>query len=444
MKIKSLILCLFFAAKLIAQVEKSNHFNLFSAETDSLRNFNMHFQTTYIYQYKPGFKSEYEGANSLHAATEHQNSLTMTFYAGLRMAKNTSIYINPEIAAGSGLSGALGMAGSTNGETFRVGNPAPALYLARGYLVHTMPIGNEIEYENDDANALGQFQPLNYFRFYIGKYSLGDIFDNNSYGNSPRTQFFNWALMNNGAWDYAANVRGYTNAASIDFKLNNNQFKASIAALPNTANGASLNMDIKKANAINFEYKRSLEINKRKGVLGVLIYRNLAGMGNYNKAIESKDSFLFNSRMAGRKKIGFGINYMQEITNNIGFFARLGWNDGKNETWAFTEIDRTASAGLNLNGKIWKREADELGLAWVINGISKEHSNYLAQGGRGFMLGDGKLNYGNEMIAEFYYNMRPEKQPVWLTADYQYVVNPGYNKDRGPLSVFSLRLHVEL
>lgn len=308
--------------------------------------FNLHFQTTYVYQYKPSFHSPYEGNNSLIGKEERQNSITATLYAGARLWRGAEIYINPEIAGGSGLSGALGMAGSSNGETFRVGNPSPTLYFARYFIKQTFAIGNEKGWQDDDANQLSGYGPKNYLNIYFGKFSLGDLFDNNEYSNSPRTQFMNWALMNNGAWDYAANVRGYTYSFSTELQLNNISYKMAFATLPKEANGEKLNTNFKDsfALAVNVEIDKSYSLNSRKGNIRLLGYNNNANMGNYSEAIKMTGlPDIVSTRKLGRTRWGWGINFDQELNESAGIFGRIGWNNGKNETWAFTEIDRTIS-----------------------------------------------------------------------------------------------------
>ena len=410
--------------------------------------FNIHFQTTYIYQYKPAFTAPYSSTNSLSGIEEKQNSLTSTLYLGARLWKGAEIYVNPELAGGSGLSGALGMAGSSNGETFRVGNPAPSLYLGRAFFKQTIALGYEKECIDEDANQLSIKQPKDYLRFYIGKYSLGDLFDNNEFSNSPREQFMNWALMNNGAWDYAANVRGYTLAFATELQLNSMNYKIASATLPTVANGSKLNTNLDEALAINAEISKTYAIRNKTGHVRLLAYHNRANMGNYVLAMKnlpaSDTPDITATRVFSRDKNGFGLNADQEITNTVGIFARIGYNDGKNETWCFTEIDRSYSIGLNFDGEGWKRNDDNGGIALVMNGLSKDHRNYLAQGGSGFILGDGGLNYAPEAIAELYYNIKPVKLPIWITGDYQFCINPGYNSDRGPVHVFSLRVHVEI
>ncbi|MBS1783409.1 MAG: carbohydrate porin [Bacteroidetes bacterium] len=438
-------LFIFLPSILNAQIEKANHFNL---PKDSNDRFSLHFQTTYVYQYKPQFRSPYESSNSLIGAEEHQNSLTSTLYLGARLWKGASIYINPELAGGSALSGAFGMGASSNGETFRVGNPAPTLFLGRAYLMQEFPLSSREEYNESDANQFQGMFPLDYFRIYVGKYALGDMFDNNSYSNSPRTQFLNWALMNNGAWDYAADVRGYTYAFTVELQQKSMNYKISLAAQPLEANGPKLNTNLEEANAINAEVSHSYKIGQRKGMVRLLGYRNAAYSGNYRLAMAQLPDTpnIVATRQFGvmRTKYGLGLNAEQEITNYIGAFARLGWNDGKNETWAFTEIDQTASLGISLNGEWWHRKEDGAGVAVIASGLSKDHRDYLADGGYGFVLGDSKLNYGSEFVAELYYSYKPSRLPIWFTGDYQFVQNPSFNKDRGPVNIFSLRLHVQL
>jgi len=417
------------------------------AQEIPLKRWNLHFQTTYIYQYKPSFHSPYSASNSLIGDEEKQNSLTATLYAGLRLWKGASLYVNPEIAGGSGLSGALGMGGSSNGETFRVGNPSPTLYLARAYLQQTLALGDETEDVKESADELGGRQSPDFVRFRAGKLSLGDIFDNNEYSNSPRKQFMNWALMNNGAWDYAANVRGYTYALTAELQINGYSLNGSFSTLPEIANGAKLNTDISKSFALNFEAGKEYKLDNKSGKIRLLYFMNRAPMGNYRKAIAlalNNAPDITATRFNGRTKHGIGVSADQQVNDYMGLFARAGWNDGKNETWCFTEIDRTLTAGISLDGKKWKRSGDNAGIALLANGLSDDHRSYLIKGGYGFIVGDGKLNYAPEYATEVYYSFRPLDNDIMISADYQLMFNPAYNKDRGPVNIFSLRVHVDL
>lgn len=414
--------------------------------------YNLHFQTTYVYQAKPGFRSPYEGQNSLTGAQETQNSLTATLYLGARLWKGAAAYLNPELAGGSGLSGALGMGGSSNGETFRVGNPTPTLYLARLYLQQTFALGTGGTRDDDAANTLPEVEPPRYLRFLAGKYSLGDQFDNNDYANSPRTQFLNWSLMNNGAWDYAANVRGYTYAFTTVFRWDATTVTAALAALPTTANGPDLSTDLSRYRSIVVQVARDFNVAGRPATLRLLGYHQTGPFGSYQQAVAIARNPIYitaadlrtTDNGSLRTKTGVGLNYQQELRDGLGLFARAGWNDGRNETWAFTEIDQTLSAGLLLTGSRWHRPDDQAGVAVVANGLSQDHRDYLQSGGLGFIVGDGRLSYAPEGIVETFYTVRPAlRRPFWFTADYQFCVNPGYNSDRGPVHIFSARAHVE-
>ncbi len=412
---------------------------------------NLHFQATYIYQYKPAFSAQYSSKNSLQTPEDKENSVTATLYAGIRLWKGAEIYINPEIAGGSGLSGAFGLAASTNGETFRVGDPAPTLYLGRGYFAQTIHLGKEGDTNiPEGANEIGGSKPANYLKLLIGKMALSDIFDNNAYANSPRNQFLNWCLMNNGAWDYAANVRGYTYAFAMVLQQGSMSYKAALATLPTVANGSDLNTDLSQEYSLNAEIDKAytLGLFRRKGNIRLLGYYNNGDMGSYAQALQHRDSIglpeVASTRSYGRTKTGVGLSADQQLGDNMGVFLRAGWNDGKNETWAFTEADRTLAAGVAINGARWKRKDDNLSLGIDVNGLSQDHRNYLAAGGLGFQLGDGRLSYANETAIELYYSYKPLATGIWITGDYQLILDPGYNSDRGPVSVFSFRLHVEL
>ena len=410
--------------------------------------FNLHFQSTYIYQYKPAFNADYSGLNSLKTEEEKVNSITATLFLGVRLWKGAELYINPEVAGGSGLSGAYGMAASTNGETFRVGDPSPTLYLARGYIKQTIALNKKAVAVDDAYNQLPTSYTTRSLSFYLGKFGLSDLFDNNVYATGPRYSFLNWCLMSNGAWDYAANLRGYTYAFATVLQWDNMTYKAALATMPVVANGPDLNTNLNQEYAINAEVTRTYNINKRDGHIRLLGYYNNGDMGNYSAAIANEIPGnvpnVISTRKYGRGKYGFGLNFDQQLTNTLGVFARAGWSDGQNETWCFTEADQTISAGLSLNGAGWKRKDDNLGFAIVINGLSDIHKKYLADGGLGFQLGDGTLNYANETVAECYYSYKPVSSGIWLSLDYQFALNPGYNIDRGPVNIFSFRLHVEL
>lgn len=420
--------------------------SLFAQDSVSNR-LNLHFQTTYIYQYKPQFNAPYQGVRSIVGEAEKQNSLTATLYLGARLWKGAEIYFNPELAGGSGLSGAQGMGGSSNGETFRVGNPAPTLYTARLYFAQSFSLNKTSQSLNEGANQIAMNRSADYIKIMAGKFSVADIFDVNDYSNSPRTQFLNWSLMNTGAWDFAANVRGYTYVLAGVAQYKSMSYKLAFASLPKTANGDQLETDISKSISVNAEIDKHFRLCKKEGNIRILGFYNNAPMGNYSLATYSPKTSVLDiteNRKTGRTKVGFAISGDYQLNQFVGLFGRLGWNDGKNETWCFTEIDQTLALGLSFDGKKWKRTEDKAGIAFVANGLSNEHKTYLQKGGLGFVLGDGTLKYAPESIMEAYYSYKPSKLPLYFSGDYQFCLNPGYNADRGLISIFSFRVHVEL
>jgi high affinity Mn2+ porin len=415
---------------------------------DSARNLNtdFHFQLTTVTQRKFAMNAPYTGANSLSGEDEAETTLTATIFWGAQLWKGAEFYFNPEIAGGAGLSSAKGIAGFTNGEAFRVGNPAPQIYTARVYFRQTFNFGGEVERIGESANQVNKTRSAKYFSITLGKFSIADFFDNNRYSHDPRSQFFNWALMSNGAWDYPANTRGYTWGGTLEYGRPKWKVRFASVMVPTTANGNEMDRNFKEANSNVLEFEKPYTIGSRKGVIRALGFLTNAYMGNYDLSVQQNPTApdITATRSYGRNKYGWGLNMEQELNDYAGLFARASWNDGQNETWAFTEIDQSISAGLLLDGAWWKRKSDAFGLAALVNGISTAHTNYLGAGGYGFIIGDGKINYASEIIAEAYYKVNIFYEGFWLTADYQFVANPAFNRDRGPANIISLRAHIEL
>jgi high affinity Mn2+ porin len=412
-----------------------------------------HFQLTVISQAHPGFKAAYGGMNSLADTVEFgATSITTTIYIGKRLWKGAGFFLDPELSGGRGLSYALGVAGALNGETYRIGDPAPVVSIARAYIQQSIPLSNATyEDVDDDENQVKGQIPNNRISITAGKFSMSDFYDKSSYSHDPRTQFLNWSLMSNGAWDYPANTKGYTYGVVAELIKPKWELAISSVAVPKIANHPQMEYVLTKAYSETGEFSKELAFKKRKGVIRFLVSYTASRAPSYEEglsALKTGDTTLLKvisgnaeNNIFGGKKFGVFLNVEQEITENIGAFGRLGWNDGKYATWAFTEIDQTASSGLSFKGASWKRNDDAAGLAVVINGISSGHRLFLEEGGYGFIIGDGRLNYGHEVILEGYYSAKIFDK-FWLSFDYQFVNNPGYNKDRGPVNVFSLRGHV--
>ncbi len=417
----------------------------FAQDTLKQQPFSFHFQETTITQYKPAFSAPYSGANSLSTLSETQTSLTTTLFGAARLWKGAQAVFDPEISGGAGLSKTLGVAGFPNGETFRVGEVAPKIYIARLYFQQNFEWGTEKDTITDDQNQLAGLKSKRYFSFTVGKFGMADFFDGNEFSHDPRTQFMNWSLMDNGAWDYPANTRGYVLGAFTELGQPDWTLRFAFTMVTTTANGAIWDAKIQKANTQTLEYERRYTINGQKGTVRVLGFLNNGKFGNYTQSIAQNPTapVVDTTQAYGRHKYGFGISADQYLSKDFGVFAKASYNDGHTETWFFTEIDRSLSFGGVLKGTSWKRPDDELGLAFVGNGLSSPHRDYLADGGYGFLIGDGKLNYSPEMIAELYYKINAFQKKFWLTPDYQFILHPAYNADRGPVNVFSLRAHIE-
>jgi high affinity Mn2+ porin len=408
---------------------------------------NLSWQATSIGQYHGAFDSLYAGQNSLSDKPERDVSLTTTLFFGYRITDETQIYFNPEIAGGRGFSGVTGVANATNGELPRVASATPKPYLARLYVSHDFGFGDEREPVEGDANQLGGSRPATRYTIVVGRFTLTDFFDNNRYTHDPRTQFMGWGVMFNGAWDYPADTRGYTWGWMHEFHTRRWSLRYASAAEPKVANGLRFDRRLFRDRGDVFEGELHYAPHSHEGALRVLGYINHADAGNYGKALQLAAATntvpdINKTLQPGTLKYGFGINMEQELVKNIGVFARLGWNDGKTEDFAFTAIDRLATGGVSVSGALWKRPEDTAASEFTASGLSAVHALYLSRGGLDFIIGDGRLDYMPEYIWESYYSARVLKG-FFVTLDAQHIANPAYNHDRGPLWAYSLRLHME-
>jgi high affinity Mn2+ porin len=404
----------------------------------------LHAQLTYQLQGHGAFDAPYEGDNSLQNRREVRGSYTTTFYAGRRLWKGAVLFANAELLAGQGVSRVLGLAGPPNGETYRVDSTELKLGLARLYVRQTFELGAETEPVEDVANRLAGRESKRRINVTVGKFSGTDIFDVNTYAHDPRTQFNNWSLWANAAWDYPADTRGYTWGLAIEWHCDEWHARFGSFMEPKEANGIEFDHDVLRAHGDVIEFEHEHRIGGRSGAVRLLAFRNQARMGVYRDALDaSPDSpGVALTRRPGRTKYGFGLNAEQALTPDIGLFLRLGWNDGRTESWAFTEVERTLAIGISSAGRIWGRPTDRLGLALAVNGINADHRNYLAAGGYGFMLGDGRLTYGAERVADAYYSFAPFPFGSFALEVQRYS-NPAFNHDRGPVTVYGLRFHLE-
>jgi len=421
----------------------------FAGDSDSSAEpWNLFYQATSIGQYHGTFRSPYAGANSLQDYPERDVSLTTTLFFGLRLDRNTQLYFDPEIAGGRGFSGVTGIADFSNGEMPRVASAEPKPYLARLYVAHDFGFGSETEAMGSEENQLGGDRPMTRYTIVAGRFTVTDFFDNNRYTHDPRTQFMAWGIMYNGAWDYPADTRGYTWGWVHEFHTRRWSIRYGSAAEPKVANGLRFDRRLFRDRSDMVEGEVRYRLHRHDGTVRLLGFTNHSDSGTYADALAlartgNSVPDITAVRRPGTLKYGFGLNLEQEITKSVGAFARLGWNDGKTESFAFTAIDRLASAGVSITGQRWKRPHDVVATALAVSGLSAVHAAYLAHGGLDFLIGDGALRYGPEYVSESYYSARL-MPGVDATFDLQHVGNPAYNRDRGPVWIPSIRLHVEM
>ncbi len=404
-------------------------------------------QANFIFQTHPQFHSTYSGAHSLGSHYEKATSRVMTLYTGVRLNHSTEFLVNLEEAGGAALSQGFGLAGDTDLDIVRNPLLSQAPYLARG-MVHTVIALSPDKVENTRSSlSLFDELPRRRLELRLGKFSLPDFFDINSVGSDTRFQFTNWTIDNNGAWDYAADTRGYTVGLTADYEDRNWGFRFAEALMPKVANGIDLVFKPWQAHAENFEYElRRGFLPHKSGVVRLLAFSNNANMGVYRTQVIATQAGtpadITNHPWHITNKYGFGLNLEQNLSQHLTAFARVGWDDGRTESFAYTEVDQTVAAGLGAAGSWWHRKQDRAGFAVVTNGIKKDHQNYLNAGGLGFLLGDGHLTYGRETIEEMYYTVHLWRG-IYVAPGLQHINNPGYNRDRGPVVVPAFRLHTE-
>lgn len=400
-------------------------------------------QVNIISQWHPAFHSPYQGPNSLSPEAQDASSRVLTLYTGLRVSKTTEFLCDVQETGGHGLGEALGIAGFTNLDVVRNPLLSKAPYVARLMWHQVIPLGKGKAVE-PNAYSLFHELPDRRLEFRLGKFSLPDFFDLNGYGADTNFQFMNWTADNNGAYDYAADTRGYTFGAVAEYHQGNWAVRYAETLMPKVANGIHLDADLSRAHAENVE----VEWKRRAGAVRALAYVNHASMGSYREAVNNylagvtKKPEITAHPLRTTVKYGFGLNFEQGLNNWISVFGRWGWNEGRHEAFAYTEVDEKEEVGLGGSGARWGRKYDRLGMVFVTNGISRDHQEYLKLGGLGFLLGDGTLRYGREDIFETFYTVHLWRG-IFPAAGLQYILHPGYNRDRGPVVVPSLRLHME-
>jgi high affinity Mn2+ porin len=425
------------------------------------RIWNFHVQNTGVVQGYPSFSAQYSGPQSLPSGSEARETVSLDLMAGVRLWNGAEAYIDGLMWQGFGVNNVLGIESFPSGEAYRIGTTVPNGTIARLFIRQTVGFGGEQVDVPDDQLTLAGKRDISRLTFTLGRFAAPDIFDNNTYANDSRTQFMNWALVNNIAWDYPADVIGFDTGLAVELNRPKWTLRYGFFQVPSMQNNFTEDDQIFtwphnssghdgpffRSWAMVTEFERRYSLNTHPGAIRFLAYLNRADMFSYSGAIPILRANGVGANVtaasAYRSKYGFGLNWEQEITKNIGMFSRLGWTDGQEEAWMFTDVDYTASLGLSFKGEVWHRPADTIGLAGLASGISHVEQEFFEAGGLGILGGDGNLNYGWEKILETYYDAAIWKT-VHVAADYQFIGDPAFNRARGPVSVFALRLHWQL
>ena len=407
-------------------------------------------QANAIYQWHPDFAAKYSGKNSLSPHHEGIASYVLTLSVGYALTPTTEVFFDGEMAAGGGLSTALGLAGFTNLDVVRNPSLGSDPYPARVFVRQIIPLSHRMVDATRGHLALATRLPETRIELRAGKLSTADLFDTNGVGSDSHLQFMNWTVDNNGAYDYAADTRGYSYGAVAELQSPNVALRYGMMLMPTVANGITLDWHLDSSRGDNLELElRHHLLPGRLGTVKLLGFANHAAMGSYGEAIKAYQQGrsmvpdIEAHRQKGRVKYGVGLNLEQELGGPVRGFFRAGWSEGAYESFAYTEVNDTVALGADIRGTWWHRPSDKVGLAFVSNGLSADHRQYLALGGHGFLLGDGALNYGRETIAEAYYTLALYRG-VSTALDAQVIGNPGYNRDRGPVVVISGRAHLEI
>lgn len=414
-----------------------------SAPDAQSQNWAIHGQATFVLQGTPGFASPYAGTNSL-SPRQRKETIDATAYVGVRPWAGAELWANPEIDQGFGLSNTLGVAGFPSAEAYKVGKKHPYLRLQRLFFRQTINLGGATERIEGVANQLAGARTVNHVVLTAGKLGVGDIFDTNAYAHDPRTDFLNWSAIDAGSFDYAADAWGYSYGVAAEWYQGPWTLRLGGFNLSKIPNGGTLETGFQQYQ-IDAELEHRHMIAGHPGAIRITAFRNRGRFSRFDDAValaqatgQPVDPVLTRRRLT---RLGASVNVEQAVTETLGLFARAGVADGSIEPYDFTDIDRTAELGGALKGTGWSRPDDRIGFAGIVNGISKAHQRYLDAGGLGVLVGDGKLPHpGAEMIAEAYYDLSAIKG-INMTFDYQFIANPGYNRDRGPANVVAMRIH---
>ena len=407
--------------------------------------FSIHWQATYVEQRALAFHAPYQGPNSL-SPNRGRETVDATLFAGARLWSGAEVWINPEIDQGFGLDNTLGVAGFPSGEAYKIGKNQPYFRLPRAFLRQTVNLDGGGRTTEGGANRFAGNQSRDQLVFTVGKFGVTDIFDSNQYAHDPRSDFLNWSAVDAGSFDYAADAWGYTVGAALEWYVSSWTLRGGMFDLSDVPNSAHLDPGFHEFQ-VNVELERRHELRGRPGKVLLTVFDSRGRMGVLDEAVSlakaTGNPVDITQVRRYRSRLGASLNLEQELTSDLGMFARAGKAGGTVEAYEFADIDRTVEVGLSLKGSRWRRPDDTVGLAAIVNGISAARERYLNAGGLGILVGDGKLPHpGSEQIVETYYDLAAF-QHANLTLDYQWVNHPGYNTDRGPVSIVAVRVHVQ-
>jgi high affinity Mn2+ porin len=420
--------------------------------TPDLDDVNFHGQTTFVWQGYPAFRSAFAGTNSFPGGGEGRETFDATLFAGVRLWRGAELWIDPEIDQGFGLADVHGAAGFPSGEAFKLGATYPYARVQRYFLRQTIDLGGETEKVDADINQFAGTHTADRLVLTVGKFTVTDIFDTNKYANNPKSDFLNWSLINAGSFDYASDGWGFSYGAAAEwyqgrFTLRGGVFDLTVTPAGGVSPfGADLDPTFRQFQLVG-EIEERHELWGEPGKLKITGFLSRGDAGEFADAIALAQATGMPADINGVRRYvsrpGVSVNFEQQVNDTVGVFARAGWADGNVEPWDFTDIDRSASAGVSINGKQWGRPDDTVGVAGVVNGISGEHAAFLNAGGLGILIGDGALPHpGVEGVIETYYSYALTSSTK-VTFDYQFIANPAYNTDRGPVSVFAGRFHTQ-
>jgi high affinity Mn2+ porin len=402
---------------------------------------NWHVVNTEVVEWHPGLSAQYSGPNSLSSQPASTETFDLDVLFGLRLWSGAELHVDGLAWQGFGFNHTLGIEAFPSAMAYKVGARLADGTFSRVFVRQTINLGGGEEDVPDDPLHLAGKEDESRLVATVGEMSVLDIFDINAYAGDPTTQFLNWAFVGNEAWDYPASSLGFITGLALEWYRPRWAFRYGFFQVPRESNGLAEDPAYLRAWGMVLEIERRLSFRRHPGAVRLLAYVNRAHMGSYQDAIDSpiRPANITLSQ-AYRYKYGVCLNVEQELMKNIGFFTRLGWSDGNNEAWAYSDVDRGASMGLSLNGDLWKRSDDTVGVACAVSALSKAHQEFFEDGGLGILAGDGALNYGLEKAFESYYNFAVWKS-LHVTADYQFIIDPAFNRARGPVSVLGGRLH---